>query len=231
MRPAGGWHSTRFEQTAPAFTTRRCQPIHGRARGDGLFVALITPYNEGMATTIRPATREDVSVILNFIRALAIYEREPDAVMATEEDLLRDGFGEQPYYKCLIAEHKGAPAGFALYFFDYSTWLGRPGLYLEDLFVYPEFRGLGIGKALLQRVAAIALEKGCPRLKWEVLDWNTPAIEFYSAMGAEFMDEWRNVRVSGEALRRLAEASPEQPVAPAPAPAPPPAETAVKGLS
>jgi GNAT superfamily N-acetyltransferase len=167
-------------------------------------VAQITPYNDLMATTIRPATRADVGTILAFIRALAVYEREPDAVSATEEDLLRHGFGDQPYYSCLIAEQDGVPAGFALYFYDYSTWLGRPGLYLEDLFVHPEFRGLGIGKALLERVAAIALEKGCGRLKWEVLDWNTPAIDFYSAMGAEFMDTWRNVRLSGEALRRLA---------------------------
>ncbi|HEY3624624.1 MAG TPA: GNAT family N-acetyltransferase [Terracidiphilus sp.] len=157
-----------------------------------------------MATTIRPATRADVSTILSFIHALAAYEREPHAVVATEGDLLRDGFGDQPYYFCLIAEEAGIPAGFAFYFFDYSTWLGRPGLYLEDLFVHPEFRGRGIGKALLQRVAAIAVEKGCPRMKWEVLDWNTPAVEFYAAMGAEFLDTWRNVRLSGEPLRRLA---------------------------
>lgn len=159
-----------------------------------------------MATTIRPATPADVGQILTFIRALASYEREPDAVTATEEDLLRHGFGESPYYQCVIADHQGKPAGFALYFFDYSTWLGRPGLYLEDIFVDPPYRGLGIGKALLQRLAAIALEKGCARLKWEVLDWNQPAIDFYQAMGAEFLDAWRNVRVSGEALRRLAEA-------------------------
>jgi GNAT superfamily N-acetyltransferase len=158
-----------------------------------------------MALTIRSATREDVSTILTFIRGLAAYEREPDAVQATEDDLIRDGFGDNPYYFCLIAEQDGAPAGFAFYFFDYSTWLGRPGLYLEDLFVHPEFRGLGIGKALLQRVAAIALEKGCARLKWEVLDWNTPAIDFYHAMGAELQREWLNVRLSGDALRRLAE--------------------------
>jgi GNAT superfamily N-acetyltransferase len=157
-----------------------------------------------MPITIRPATRADVSDILNFIHALASYEREPDAVIATEEDLLRDGFGDNPYFFCLIADQDGVPAGFAFYFFDYSTWLGRPGLYLEDIFVHPEFRGLGIGKTLLQRVAAVAVEKGCLRLKWQVLDWNTPAIDFYSAMGAEFMDTWRNVRVSGEALRRLA---------------------------
>jgi len=158
-----------------------------------------------MATTIRSATRGDVGTILDFVRALAKYEREPDAVVATEADLLRDGFGEQPYFSCVIAEEDGAPAGFAFYFFDYSTWLGRPGLYLEDIFVHPKFRGKGIGKALLQRVAAIAVEKGCARMKWEVLDWNQPAIDFYAAMGAEFLDTWRNVRLSGEALRRLAE--------------------------
>jgi GNAT superfamily N-acetyltransferase len=157
-----------------------------------------------MATTIRPATRADIPQILAFIRALAAYEREPDAVKATEAGLERDGFGPNPFYSCLIAEHDGRAAGFALYFFNYSTWLGRPGLYLEDLFVEPEFRGLGIGKALLERVAAVAVDKGCPRLQWEVLDWNTPAIEFYRAMGAEFLDEWRNVRLDGEALRRLA---------------------------
>jgi GNAT superfamily N-acetyltransferase len=150
------------------------------------------------------ATAADIPQILSFIRALAAYEREPDAVTATEADLLRDGFGPNPYYFCLIADFDGQPAGFALYFFNYSTWMGRPGLYLEDIFVQPEFRGRGIGKALLERAAAIAVEKNCPRLQWEVLDWNTPAIEFYRAMGAEFLDAWRNVRVSGEALKRLA---------------------------
>ena len=183
---------------------RFAQPVHGIAKGAARIVVWITPYNIPMAISIRPATRADVGQILTFIRALAVYEREPNAVTATEGDLLSHGFGDNPFYSCLIAEKDGTPAGFALYFFDYSTWLGKPGLYLEDLFVPVEFRGLGIGKALLQRVAAIAVEKGCPRLKWEVLDWNSPAIEFYSAMGAEFMDEWRNVRVSGDALQRLA---------------------------
>lgn len=177
---------------------------NGRLPSAPSIVALITPYNNGMRTTIRPATAADVTQILEFIRALATYEREPDAVTATEFDLLRDGFGPNPIFYCLIAEHDGKAAGFALYFFSYSTWLGRAGLYLEDLFVHPEFRGFGIGKALLQRIASIAVEKGCPRLQWEVLDWNTPAIDFYQAMGAEFMDTWRNVRVSGEALNRLA---------------------------
>jgi GNAT superfamily N-acetyltransferase len=158
-----------------------------------------------MATTIRSATEADVAQILAFVRALAEFERAPDAVTATEEGLLRDGFGPNPFYYCLIAEHDGHPAGFALYFFNYSTWMGQPGIYLEDLFVDPEFRGLGIGKALLQQVAASAVEKGCQRMQWEVLDWNTSAIEFYRAMGAEFLDEWRNVRLSREAIRRLAE--------------------------
>ena len=157
-----------------------------------------------MATTIRPAIREDIPQILRFIRALAAYEREPEAVTATEAELERDGFGPNPFYFCLMAEYDGKAAGFALYFFNYSTWLGRPGLYLEDLFIEPELRGLGIGKALLEQVAAIAVEKGCPRLQWAVLDWNTPAIEFYRAMGAEFLDEWRTVRVTGEALEVLA---------------------------
>jgi GNAT superfamily N-acetyltransferase len=158
-----------------------------------------------MATIIRPATAADVSLILALVRALAEYERAPEAVIATEEDLLRDGFGPNPFYFCLIAEHDGRPAGFAFYFFDYSTWIGRPGIYLEDLFVYPELRGLGIGKALLKQVAAIAVDKGCARLKWSVLDWNTPAIDFYRAMGGELMDEWTNVRITGEALELLAE--------------------------
>ncbi|MGA9062439.1 MAG: GNAT family N-acetyltransferase [Terracidiphilus sp.] len=158
-----------------------------------------------MATVIRRATAADAAQILEFIRALAAFERVPDAVTATEEGLVRDGFGPHPFFYCLIAEHNGRPAGFALYFFNYSTWVGRPGIYVEDLFVNPEFRGLGMGKALLKQVAAIALENGCQRLQWEVLDWNAPAIDFYRALGAEFLDEWRNVRLSGEALKRLAE--------------------------
>jgi GNAT superfamily N-acetyltransferase len=164
-----------------------------------------------MATIIRPATAADVSLILALIRGLAEYERAPEAVIATEEDLLRDGFGPNPFYFCLIAERDGKPAGFAFYFFDYSTWIGRPGIYLEDLFVYPELRGLGIGKALLKQVAAIAVEKGCARLKWSVLDWNTSAIDFYKSMGGELMDEWTNVRIQGEALERLAEPDGREP--------------------
>lgn len=160
-----------------------------------------------MATTIRKAAAADVPQILKFIKGLALFERAPNEVTATEEGLLRDGFGPNPIYYCLIAEEDGAPAGFALFFFNYSTWKGRPGVYLEDIYVEPEFRGRGIGKALLKRVAAFAVERGCERLQWEVLDWNTPAIDFYRAMGAEFLDEWRNVRVSGAPLVQLADAT------------------------
>jgi GNAT superfamily N-acetyltransferase len=158
-----------------------------------------------METVIRRATAADAALILELVRALAAFERAPEAVTATEEDLLRDGFGPNPFFHCLIAEHGGRPAGFAFYFFNYSTWAGRPGIYVEDLFVLPEFRRLGIGKALLQQVAASVVEKGCSRLNWAVLDWNTPAIDFYRAMGAELLDEWRLERLSGESLRRLAE--------------------------
>lgn len=155
---------------------------------------------------IRDAAAADVGVILRLIRGLAEYERAPDAVTATEEDLLRDGFGERPRFHVVLAEWDGAPVGFAFFFFNYSTWQGRPGLYLEDLFVVPEFRGWGIGKALLVHLARIAVEKGCARYQWQVLDWNEPAIRFYEAMGARVMREWLDVRVTGDALARLAAA-------------------------
>ena len=157
-----------------------------------------------MGAVIRKATAADAAQILEFIRALAAFERAPDAVTATEEGLIRDGFGPNPFYRCLIADCDGQPAGFAFYFFNYSTWVGRPGIYVEDLFVLPQFRRRGIGRELLKQIAAIAVENGCQRLQWEVLDWNAPAIDFYRAIGAEFLDEWRNVRLSGEALERLA---------------------------
>jgi GNAT superfamily N-acetyltransferase len=164
-----------------------------------------------MSTVIRRATAGDAAQILEFIRALAAFERAPDAVTATEEGLIRDGFGAHPFFQCLIADSDGQPAGFALYFFNYSTWVGRPGIYVEDLFVLPHFRRKGIGRELLRQVAAIAIENGCQRLQWEVLDWNTPAIDFYRDLGAEFLDEWRNVRLSGEALKRLAGIEGQQP--------------------
>jgi GNAT superfamily N-acetyltransferase len=154
--------------------------------------------------TIRPATPADVPLILDFIRELAEYEREPQAAVATQADLLRDGFGPEPKFRVDIAEWSGEPAGFALYFWNYSTWQGKPGLYLEDLFVRPHFRGKGIGKALLVHLARVAVKNNCGRLVWQVLDWNTPSIEFYKSLGAETMNEWLTMRVTGEGLVRLA---------------------------
>ena len=154
--------------------------------------------------TIRAAQPADVPTILKLIRGLVEYEREPLAVKTTEQDLLRDGFGAHPSFHCLIAEWEGAPVGFALYFYNYSTWKGRRGIFLEDLFVWPEFRGRGIGKALLLEVARIAVEQQCGRYEWSVLDWNTPAIEFYEALGARQMKQWLPMRVEGAALLELA---------------------------
>jgi len=154
--------------------------------------------------TIRPATPADVPLILEFIRELAEYERDPQAAVVTSADLLRDGFGSEPKFRVDIAEWSGEPAGFAFYFWNYSTWQGKPGLYLEDLFVRPRFRGTGIGKALLVHLARVAIKNNCGRLVWQVLDWNTPAIEFYQSLGAETMKEWLTMRVTGEALVRLA---------------------------
>ena len=154
---------------------------------------------------IGPATKEDVGLILEFIYALAEYEREPHSVKATEADLLRDGFGPEPRYRCLIAEQDGVPAGFALYFYNYSTWRGRAGIYLEDIFVKTEFRKRGIGKALLLHLAQQAVEQGCGRFEWTVLDWNKPARDFYESLGAVCMPEWLHMRAEGEALKKMAE--------------------------
>jgi GNAT superfamily N-acetyltransferase len=154
--------------------------------------------------SLRPATREDVPLVVQFIRDLAEYEKEPASARATEGDLLRDGFGERPLFHVVIADWEGAPAGFAFYFFTYSTWEGRAVLYLEDLFVRPAFRGRGIGQALLRHLAGIAVERGCGRFVWQVLDWNEPALVFYESLGARVMKEWLTMRVDGEALRRLA---------------------------
>jgi GNAT superfamily N-acetyltransferase len=154
--------------------------------------------------SIRSAVPSDIPLILDLIRALATYEREPDAVKATEADLLRDGFGPHPVFECLIADQDGEPAGFALFFYNYSTWRGRAGIHLEDLFVLPKFRGLSIGKSLLSRVAARAAEQGCVRLQWDVLEWNQTAIDFYQGLGAKFLDEWRIMRVNDDAIQALA---------------------------
>jgi GNAT superfamily N-acetyltransferase len=160
--------------------------------------------------SIRPATAADAPLILEFIRRLAEYEREPDAVVATEEDIIRDGFGAEPKYRCLIAEWNSAPAGFAFFFYNYSTWLGKPGLYLEDLFVLPEMRGKGIGKALLQKLAQIAVAENCYGMRWQVLEWNEPALKFYDTLGAHIMDEWETMRLMQPALSKLADSSPAQ---------------------
>lgn len=154
--------------------------------------------------TIRNTTAADVPLILDFIRALAKYEREPQAVVATKEDLHRDGFGPDPKYRCVIAEWDNRPAGFAFFFYNYSTWRGRPGLYLEDLFVLPEMRGKGIGKALLKHLAEIAVRENCYGIRWMVLEWNEPAIKFYESLGAELLGEWETMLLWDAALERLA---------------------------
>lgn len=154
--------------------------------------------------TIRPAIATDVAQILWFIRQLAIYEKAEHEVHATDAQLHEALFGERAHCGCLMAEIEGQAVGFALYFFNFSTWLGKPGLYLEDLFVMPESRGLGAGKALLKALAGVAVERGCGRFEWSVLDWNTPAIEFYESLGAKPQSEWIIYRTSGEALDKLA---------------------------
>jgi GNAT superfamily N-acetyltransferase len=157
--------------------------------------------------TLRPATAADVPQILTFIQELADYEREPTAAQATAADLLRDGFTDPRRFHCLMAEWQGEPAGFALYFYSYSTWLGHAGIFLEDLFVRPHLRGKGIGKALIAAVAAVAVAEGCPRLEWSVLDWNQPSIDFYHRIGAVIKTQWHSMRLTGEALADLAKAS------------------------
>ena len=153
---------------------------------------------------LHPATRENVTVLLSLIRGLAAYEKKPQAVVATEHDLLRDAFGPHPKFRALIADWKGEPAGYASFFHFYSTSQGRSALFLEDLFVLDKFRGNGIGMALLSAVAKLAVEEGCFGLRWEVLDWNHPAIEFYKRLGATFLNEREVVAFDEEALRRVA---------------------------
>ena len=152
----------------------------------------------------RSATEDDVPLVLSFIRELAEYERFSHEVVATEESLRENLFGERRYAEVLIAEQDGTPAGFALFFHNFSTFLGKPGIYLEDLYVRPGFRGAGIGKRLLGHLARLAKERDCGRLEWWVLDWNEPSIGFYKKLGAVPMDDWTVYRVSGTALEDLA---------------------------
>jgi len=157
-----------------------------------------------MSCILRSATAEDAALILSFIRELAVYEKLLPDVSATEEALRRTLFGPEPAAHVVIAESAGRPAGFALYFFNYSTFLAKPGLYLEDLFVKPEFRGAGVGKALLLHLAKIANARGCGRMEWSVLDWNEPAKGFYRKLGAVPLDDWRIFRLTGRKLEKFA---------------------------
>ncbi len=157
-----------------------------------------------MTLTIRPGTREDIPLILWFIRALASYERLEGEVVTSADQLEQNLFGEKTYAETLIAEWDGVPAGFALYFYNFSTFLGKPGIYLEDLFVKPDYRGYGIGKALLHMLAKMTVDQDCGRLDWAVLDWNDTAIRFYKKMGAEAQHEWTGFRLSGDLLKAFA---------------------------
>jgi GNAT superfamily N-acetyltransferase len=153
---------------------------------------------------IRPADVDDVPIIFELIRDLAAYERAPDEVVATEEQLIEVLFGERPVAEVLPGFEGNSPVGFAVYFYNFSTWLGRPGLYLEDLFVKPEKRGKGYGRALLVELAKIARDRGCGRMEWAVLDWNEPAINFYRALGAKPMHEWTVFRLTRQEIANLA---------------------------
>lgn len=159
----------------------------------------------GSSLEIRSATVEDVATILQLIRDLATYERAPNDVTATEEQLRKVLFGEKPAAEVVLAFAGGVPVGFAVFFHNFSTWLGRPGLYLEDLFVKPEKRGKGYGRALLVHLGRIARDRGCGRMEWAVLNWNEPAIEFYRKLGAKPMDEWTVYRLTGDQINALAE--------------------------
>jgi GNAT superfamily N-acetyltransferase len=159
-----------------------------------------------LSIRIRPAAAGDAALIVELIKELALYEKLEDEVVATAADIVRDLFGPSPRVFCDIAEADGAPVGFALWFYTYSTFLGRHGIWLEDLFVRPEARGRGAGKALLAALARRCVEQGLGRLEWSVLDWNTPSIDFYRSQGAALLDEWKHCRLEGDGLQRLGKA-------------------------
>jgi GNAT superfamily N-acetyltransferase len=161
--------------------------------------------------SIEPATPKDVPLILDFIRELAEYEKQPDAAQATESQMQRALFGEKPAAEAVIARVDGQPAGWALWFQSFSTWAGKAGLWLEDLYVRPAYRRRGIGRALLVHLARLCVERGYGRLEWSVLHWNTPALNFYREFGAEPMSDWTVQRLDGEALRALAHQTPDTP--------------------
>ena len=159
-----------------------------------------------MSLVIRPATAQDVPTVMQFVRELAIYEKAEHEVIASEQHFMETLFCPQPKVFALIAEHNRVPVGLAIYFYSYSTWLGKHGIYLEDLYVQPAKRGLGAGKALLQELAKIAVANDCGRVEWSVLDWNEPSIKFYQAMGAQAKDGWTVYRLTGDALSDFAKA-------------------------
>src|SRR5213082_1947571 len=183
----------------PAEACASC--VHSRVMDSHLGVNTIENFQ------IHPAHVEDVPVILQLIRDLATYERAPNDVTATEEQLVDVLFGERPAAEVLLAFEGQSPVGFAVFFYNFSTWLGRPGLYLEDLFVKPEMRGKGYGRALLVELAKIARDRDCGRLEWAGVDWNEPAIKFYRALGAKPMDEWTVFRLTRDGIERLANAA------------------------
>jgi GNAT superfamily N-acetyltransferase len=164
----------------------------------------VSAVHDAAAIRLRPAAPADVALVLGFIRELAEYERLSHEVVATEAGVAAALFGPRPFAEVVIAEAGDEPAGFALFFHNFSTFVGRPGIYLEDLYVRPAMRGRGVGARLLAHLAAVAVERGCGRLEWSVLDWNEPAIGFYRRLGARAMDQWTVFRVEGESLSRLA---------------------------
>ena len=155
--------------------------------------------------TIRSAVPQDVPLILSLVHELAEYEREPNSVSATEADIRRDGFGTHPKFRVVIAESDGEPAGMAFFFSHYSTWKGREGIFVEDLIVRPRFRGQGVGKALMAHLARTTIKEGSYGMRWEVLDWNEPAVKFYKGIGGQFREHGRTMQLTGEDLKRLAE--------------------------
>ena len=156
---------------------------------------------------LRKASSKDIPLILSFIRELAEYERAPNAVVCTEQDLRRDGFGPSPKFHVIVAELNGEAAGMAFYFYNYSTWQGRPGIFIEDLFVRPPFRGKGIGRALMANLAQTAITEQCYGVRWEVLDWNKPSIDVYQHLGSKFREGWRIMQITGPELRELAKSA------------------------
>jgi GNAT superfamily N-acetyltransferase len=156
---------------------------------------------------LQKATAKDIPLILSFIRELAEYERAPNAVYCTEKDLRRDGFGPKPKFRVIIARWSREPAGMAFFFYNYSTWQGRPGIFIEDLFVRPQFRGKGIGRSLMTYIAKTAIAESCYGVRWEVLDWNQSAIDVYQHLGSKFRDGWRIMQITGRELIELAKSA------------------------